>query len=94
MSFSLRSVDVNEMWGPADTIERIQYKGKDLDFKFQFYCKEVVDYCRAYWFIDKLNEKKVKVKDLDKALKRLDISYKKVKEEVEREYFKRIRERG
>lgn len=75
MSFSLRSVDVNEMWGPADTIERLQYNGKDLDFGYKWICKERIDYLKVDWIVDQLNKKKITLKSLNKALKSLERSW-------------------
>lgn len=85
MLYSLRSVDVNEMWGPPDTIERIQYKGKDLDFCYKFICKEYADYDKAYWFIDQLNLAKTPLKELPKKLNQLEKKYSKIKDQYEEE---------
>ena len=81
--YSLRSVDVNEMWGPHDTIERLQYKGKDLDFGYSWKCRDRDDYMKVEWIINQLNRKKVSLKGLSKSLTSLGKSWLCVKNRYE-----------
>jgi hypothetical protein len=78
------------MWGPPDTLEHIRYDGKELEFKYHFYCKNGNDYAKAKWVINKLNKNKVELRLLPVALEHLDTLYKTVQEQVEYEH----REKG
>lgn len=77
--FSVRSVDRYEMWGPSDTIERLQYNNKDLDLSFKWLCKEPEDYLKVNWMVEQLNKKKVSLSGLNKALKSLTKTWDKIK---------------
>jgi len=90
MSYTLRSIDQCEMWGPADTIECIRYNREELSFmdsKYRYYCSKAEDYARVNWIVHKLNKNNVKLEHLDLALECLEGLYVSVKEQVERDYY-------
>ena len=77
--FGLRVIDVNEMWGNSDYIQKLIIEKKDsyidLENLASWYCKNRFDSIKGKWVVERLNKqfynKKVLKEDVIKAIYKL-----------------------